>query len=135
MGEFFANLNWIEIWIVIFSGILIVFAVLIALTLFIALVGKINIAVSKKTDDNKNKKQLKENEKTNNIKIEKPQQKQAEKVEFNGINNDVVAAISGALSCVLDSNFKIKSIKKRNDKKQGRNPWNAAAIIENTKPF
>ncbi len=57
----------------------------------------------------------------------------APKVE-EGISNEVVAAISAAVACILgpDKKFALRSVKRQ---KSGRSAWNAAGVAENTRPF
>lgn len=51
-----------------------------------------------------------------------------------GINEEIVAAISAAVYSMEGSNSKIVSIRRKNPV-TGRNPWAQAAVTDNTKPF
>lgn len=51
-----------------------------------------------------------------------------------GINEEIVAAISAAVYSMEGADSKIVSIRRKNPV-TGRNPWAQAAVIDNTKPF
>lgn len=51
----------------------------------------------------------------------------------DGINGEVVAAIAAAVAMSEGPNAVVRSIKKKNV--SGRNPWAAAAVADNTRPF
>ncbi len=119
------------------SGLLVVFAALCVIIAFIWIMGKVMT--------------LKENaKKSKNAQAEAAAPKAEPKVvtpaaasktedvaETDGISDEVVVAISAAISAMMlaqgnDKPFAIRSIKRV---KETRNAWNAAGVIDNTRPF
>ena len=121
-------MDWGFILSVMVTGIAVVFLVLVIL---IVIMGKIfeSIDNSKK---NKTSKELP-------VKPAAPAAPAPVVTEdSDGLTDDVVAAITAAISVVLSSEgegnkpFVIKSIKRV---REARNAWNYAGLVENTRPF
>lgn len=122
-------MDWGFILSVMVTGIAVVFLVLVILIVIVSIMGKIfeSIDNSKK---NKTSKEL----------PVKPAAPAAPVVteDSDGLTDDVVAAITAAISVVLSSEgeenkpFVIKSIKRV---REARNAWNYAGLVENTRPF
>lgn len=134
---------------VVIAGISIVLGVLFLLILIFDLFGKIVPMIEKLSKSREQKK------------TEKKAKKQAEKIGAKasktevkptpppvplkaptpapapavqqGISQEVVAAITAAVAATEGNGAVIRSIKKKNV--GGRNPWSAAATIDNTRPF
>lgn len=120
-------MDWTSGISVVLTGVSVVFSVLIILVFLVWAVGKIFISV-----EASKKQKMKQAAPV-------PQSKQAPKVEYieEGISDEVVAAITAAISTVMSSEgnangFAVKSIKRV---KEGRSAWNSAGIMENTRPF
>lgn len=130
-------------WTVVVSGISIVMGTLILLIIVFYLFG---FVVSHMVDASQ-KRAAKKAEKK---KAKAPQAKAeniatavqtiasaAPKAELDvqqGINEEIVAAISAAVYSMEGADSKIVSIRRKNPV-TGRNPWAQAAVAENTKPF
>lgn len=130
-------------WTVVVSGISIVMGTLILLIIVFYLFG---FVVSHMVDASQ-KRAAKKAEKK---KAKAPQAKAeniapavqtiasaAPKAELDvqqGINEEIVAAISAAVYSMEGADSKIVSIRRKNPV-TGRNPWAQAAVIDNTKPF
>lgn len=130
-------------WTVVVAGISIVMGTLILLIIVFYLFG---FAVSHMVDASQ-KRAAKKAEKK---KSKNPQAKAediapavqapasvAPKAELDvqqGINEEIVAAISAAVYSIEGADSKIVSIRRKNPV-TGRNPWAQAAVTENTKPF
>ncbi len=124
-------MDWGQALSVVFTGISVVFLILIVLIIAIWAMGKIMGAFTKPA-----------------VKTETPAPK-AEPVKTepiveavtvqseNGLNDEVVAAIAAAVTCVMEaegnqSGFTIKSIRRV---KGNGNAWNMAGVLDNTRPF
>lgn len=112
------------------SGILVVFVALVVIIAFIWVMGKIMNRTTAK--------QSKEvpAEKVPAAPTAAPAVTAAAPVE-EGISDEVVAAISAAISAVMMAEgntkpFAIRSIKRV---KEARSAWNAAGVMDNTRPF
>lgn len=112
--------------VVVLAGLVIVFAVLLILVVCCWLMG---LFFQKK----KGKPAVKQEKKEEPVKAVKQAEKPAPQVQA-GISGEVVAAIAGALACMLgdQGSFRVRSIRRA---KGSRPAWNAAAISENTRPF
>ncbi len=122
----------------VISGLLVVFAALCVIILFIWIMGKIMNAVNKKSE--KAEPAVKSEKKPAApapvpaaAKVSAPAAALAE----DGISDEVVVAISAAISAMMLSQgnhkpFAIRSIKRVRD---GRSAWNAAGVADNTRPF
>ena len=119
--------------VVVVTGILLVFAVLVLLYLIISFEGVIFTGIDKKKNAAKNPP-------LPSVPAQKaPPVAKAEaaapapKVQ-SGIPGEVVAAIAAALACMGggEKKFAIRSIKRA---KKGRNAWSSAGVMSNTEPF
>lgn len=133
----FANIDWGETFAVVIMGMGVVFAVLIILVLLCWVFGKVFTGINNKAPEDKLTKEQKAEAKAKKA-LEKAQSKLAlstvkPEVE-SGIGDDIIAAISGAISCILGGNakFALKSVKRS---RSTRSSWNAAGIADNTRPF
>lgn len=128
------NWDWGNTFATVIVGLVVVFSVLLILVLVCSLMG----VTFKKIDNNKNKKSkpdVNQNKtKEKKVTTSTPVQAVAAPVVENGISDDVVAAISGAIACMMgsDKKFAVKSIKRS---RGTRSAWNTAGIIDNTRPF
>lgn len=117
------------------TGFTIVFGVLLLLIFIIWAYGKIITAVMKKSNEKKAAKASQEAKKAQTAPAKQEQAKPTPSapVASNGINDEVVAAISAAVYSMYGSTdkVKIKSIKKA----CGRSAWANAGVINNTRPF
>jgi len=114
-----------QTWAVVIVGIVVVFVILLILVGLCNGMSRLLGGGGKKTPPPEKKAEA------------APAQKEAPapaaKVE-EGISNEVVAAISAAVACILgpDKKFSLRSVKRQ---KSGRSAWNAAGVAENTRPF
>ncbi len=121
----------------VISGLLVVFAALCVIILFIWIMGKIMNAVNQK---NQKAEPAAKSEKKPTVPapaLVKAAAPVAALAEENGISDEVVVAISAAISAWMLSQgnnkpFAIRSIKRV---KEGRSAWNAAGVMDNTRPF
>ena len=131
----FPNWGGVDTAALVGSGLLVVFSALVVIIAFIWVMGKVMRAAE-------NKKKF----------AEKPAAPKAPAApapavkapvaaapveETDGISDEVVAAISAAISAVMLAQgntkpFAIRSIKRV---KESRNAWNAAGVADNTRPF
>lgn len=127
------GIDWGLAWAVLFTGLVVVFAILIILVFICWLLGKIMYAVTNRDKG--------DTDKPSAPAPKAPAPKAAKKSSSSpvmsvaaGIPGEVVAAISAAIACMMGGNkpFAIRSVKRS---KGTRNAWNAAGIAENTRPF
>lgn len=134
---------------VVIAGISIVLGVLLLLILIFGLFGKIVPMIeklSKSREQKKAEKKAKKQSEKNGAQASKAEVKLTPSpvpvkaptpapvpVVQQGISQEVVAAITAAVVATEGSGAVIRSIKKKNV--GGRNPWSAAATIDNTRPF
>ena len=126
--------------IILLTGIVIVFAVLILLICIIFVYGDIvssiqNSIEKKKKEKEKEKEQAeKENEPVVQIAAEEPKEKaEASEVDEEEISLDVVAAIAAAVDYIFgQGSVKIKSVKRSSKR---RSAWKSAGVAENTRSF
>ena len=116
-------------WSVVFTGIIVVFAILVVLVFLCSL---LSIVIG-----GKGKKDKKEGtvQKSGPPKAAPaPVPAAPAPVVEEGIPGEVVAAISAAVACMLGSDkpFAVRSVKRA---RESRPAWNAAGIAENTRPF
>ena len=120
------------------SGLLVVFAALCVIIAFIWVMGKI---MTMSENAQKAKKEKTEAAKAAAAPKENAPAVAAPKTEApaetDGISDEVVVAISAAISAMMlaegnSKPFAIRSIKRV---KETRNAWNAAGVIDNTRPF
>ncbi|MFZ2539422.1 MAG: OadG family transporter subunit [Oscillospiraceae bacterium] len=128
------GINWGYELAVVIVGLVVVFAVLLILVVLCELMGNTfkNIDKNKKAKLDAKTNETKEDKATSNSVIKAVAN--ATPVVESGITDDVVAAISAAIACIMGSGnkFAVKSI---NRVKGSRPAWNMAGIAENTRPF
>lgn len=125
---------------VVIAGVSIVVGVLLLLILIFYLFGMIVSKAESRAKERAAKKANKNSAKGQGVPNVTPMPvpaapsvaKPAMEVE-NGINGEVVAAIAAAVAMSEGPNAVVRSIKKKNV--SGRNPWAAAAVADNTRPF
>lgn len=126
-------LDWGQILSVVFTGIAVVFMALLILIVVVTIMGKIFESINNSKKNNQPAPEVKKAP----VVAAKPAVVQTPAVSEDGLTDEVVAAISAAISCVMASEgevkpFAIKSIKRVRD---SRNAWNMAGITDNTRPF
>ena len=117
------KLNGGEVLMTVLTGVCIVFAMLVLLSLIIMIFGKMMDAANNR----------KKKEDAPAISLPKPPvaAPQAPVVE-EGVDKSVVAAIMAAISCVLGKgNFRIRKITRASS----RGNWGASGAADNVKPF
>ena len=114
---------------VILTGFVIVFAVLILLIFIIYGYGKIVYKAQNRNKENKKEQEVAVVESVAAQPVATP-----EPVANDGIPEEVIAVISAAVATMYGSNekVKIKSIKKSSGR---RSAWANAGILDNTRPF
>ena len=119
MFDYFANINWTETWSVVLVGLVVVFSVLLILVAICWVMGKIFSALT--------------GGKNGGAQAGKKSEAASPVVE-DGISDEIVAAISAAVACMMGSGkpFALKSVRRA---KETRSAWSAAGIAENTRPF
>ncbi len=120
------NVDWGFTMAVVLTGIVVVFAALILLVFIIWLFGKIMTSVGRASSAPKAEKK----------KEGKPEVPVVE-IASDGLTDDVVAAITAAVSAILaeegdGKSYVVKSIKRV---RKNRFAWGKAAAVENTRPF
>ena len=121
---------------VVITGISVVFIGLIILIVLVTLYGKIFEAVNKSAEEKKKAEaeaKAKALETKTEVKAE-PAPVPAPVVE-DGIEEEVVAAIMGALSAMYAGSGKKPVLKGVKAAKPRRSAWSAAGIMDNTRPF
>lgn len=130
-------------WTVVVSGISIVMGTLILLIIVFYLFGFVVSHMVDASQKRAAKKAEKKKAKAPQAKAENiapavqapaPVAPKAELDVQQGINEEIVAAISAAVYSMEGADSKIVSIRRKNPV-TGRNPWAQAAVAENTKPF
>ncbi len=124
--EYLGGVDWVQTSTVVIAGIVIVMLVLLVL---IAIFKGFGRAVSK------GEKSVNSNEQTPQaVPFSPAAAPAAVPAVQNGISGEIVAAIAAAVYAAEGGKqVTIRSIRLKNV--AGRNPWAAAAIAENTKPF
>ncbi|MBQ2153268.1 MAG: OadG family protein [Clostridia bacterium] len=124
--------------IILLTGIVIVFAVLILLICIIFVYGdivsSIQNSIEKKKKEKEKEQAEKENEPVVQIAAEEPEEKaEASEVDEEEIPLDVVAAIAAAVDYIFgQGSVKIKSVKRSSKR---RSAWKSAGVAENTRSF
>lgn len=117
------------VFIVVVTGLVVVFLGLVLLILFVWLMGKIFGQINK-AKDNKKKAAAPASEKTE-VKAAAP----AAPVVEDGISDEVVAVITAAVAAVMGTGCTVKSVKKAAAKTSRRTAWGAQGISESTRAF
>lgn len=122
------HVDWGQAVAVFFTGIVVVFSALVALVLIFWAFGKIMENIGKSRE----KRNDKEPSKAPPI-----APKVVEVVSDDGLSDEIVAAITGAVSVILseegaNGSFVIKSIKRT---RRASSPWGSAGVLENMRPF
>lgn len=117
------------VFIVVVTGLVVVFLGLVLLILFVWLMGKIFGQINK-AKENKKKAAAPASEKTE-AKAAAPD---APVVE-DGISDEVVAVITAAVAAVMGTGCTVKSVKKAAAKTLRRTAWGAQGISESTRAF
>ena len=122
------SIDWGQAVATFVTGIVVGFSALLALVIIFWAFGKIMETIS--------------NARTKQPKQEKSQPapaspKLVEVVSDDGLSDEIVAAITGAISAILseegsNGSFVIRSIKRT---RQAPSAWSAAGVLENTRPF
>lgn len=112
------------------AGMGTVFAVLIILIVIFNLYGKL---VSKLESTSKEHKKPKMEKSAASVPMAKPAQVAPAPVVDSSVSPEIVAAITAAIVASEGAGVTIRSIRKVNV--GSRNPWAAAAIADNTRPF
>lgn len=141
-------IDWGFTFSVVVVGLVVVFCVLVVLVFVCWLMGVAFKAIAKRKND-----QLKTDSastpapkavSTSAPAVSAKKTSAVKATASNGVTNEVVAAISAAVACVLgpDTKFALKSIRRVNsgdaNQKGGRSArpaWNTAGITDNTRPF
>lgn len=113
---------------VVFTGLTLVFAILVLLTLLLTLSGKLFASLDKKKSESKN-------EATTNAVPAAPAPaavQAAPPVIQDGIPPEVVAAIAAAVASIEGGKYTLRSV---SAVKQGRNEWGLAGVLAYTEPF
>lgn len=123
-----AAIDWAFSGTVVLVGLVVVFAVLLILVAFCSITGKIFSSTGK------------DKKKADVAPVASAEKKSASSpVVEDGIGDDVVAAISAAIACIMGEGvpFTVKSISKKKTavSAAGRPAWSAAGIADNTRPF
>lgn len=126
--EYLGGVDWVQTSTVVIAGIVIVMLVLIILIAIFKGFGKVAEG-GKKTKKKEQPAPVKAAVPTASVSAPAP----APAVQ-SGISGEIVAAISAAI-CAAEGGKQvtIRSIRVKNV--AGRNPWAAAAIADNTRPF
>lgn len=124
-----SNLSGTTIATVVITGMVVVFIGLILLVLLVMLYGKIFDAVNRKKEEKKNAEAVKvETKPAENVPVVPPAIEE-------GIEEEVVAVIAAAVEAMSAQSGKKLKLKSVKTVKPQRNPWAAAGIAENTRPF
>ncbi len=123
-----SNLSGTTIATVVITGMVVVFIGLILLVLLVMLYGKIFDVVNRKKEEKKA------------AEVVKAETKPAQKLPVapvieEGIEEEVVAVIAAAVEAMSAQSGKKLKLKSVKTVKPQRNPWAAAGIAENTRPF
>jgi len=121
--------------IILLTGIVIVFAVLVLLICIIFVYGDIVSSIQKSIDKKKKEKEQaeKENEPAVPIVAEQTEEPVISEDDEEEIPLDVVAAIAAAVDYIFgQGSVKIKSVKRSSKR---RSAWKSAGVAENTRSF
>lgn len=129
MFDYFANIDWTQTWSVVLVGLVVVFAVLLILVAICWAMGKIFSAVTGGKNGG-----AQAGKKSEAAPVPAVKKEAASPIVEEGISDEIVAAISAAVACMMGSgkSFTLKSVRRA---KETRSAWSAAGIAENTRPF
>ena len=127
--------DWGFSWSVVITGLVVVFVVLLLLVAVCAIMGALFSSINKSSDEKNKSVTVSVDAKPVSV-VPIKDTLVIETVE-DGITEEVVAAITGALTIMMSEGgqtkpFAVKSIKKSSGT---RNVWNVASIQENTRSF
>ena len=125
---------------VVITGISVVFIGLIILIVLVMLYGNIFKAINKSAEEKAKAKAeaeaaAKAKEQKETVKVEPAPAAASAPVVEDGIEEEVVAAIMGALSAMYAGSGKKPVLKGVKAAKPRRSAWSAAGVMENTRPF
>lgn len=127
------QMEWSYVFAVVITGLVVVFAALILLIIFISALGKLFEASAEK----------KKSQELAAIKSEpvkaavQPEISQSEEIYEETDNDEIIAVISAAVAMMAaaeNKSYRIKSVKSVKNG-SSRNAWAMAGIRENTNPF
>ncbi|WP_124099328.1 OadG family protein [Ruminococcus sp. Marseille-P6503] len=123
------NLSGATVTSVVITGMVVVFIGLILLVLFVTLYGKLFEAVNRRKENKKKAENAAPS-------VNKPAEAvpPAPVIE-DGIEEEVVAVIMGAIEAMSAQSGKRLALKSVKTVKPQRNAWAAAGIADNTRPF
>lgn len=114
--------------IVVVTGLIVVFIVLILLIWIVQIMGKIFSSIDKSKGNNPGDDAKK--------KIDTAVNNTPAPIVEDGISDEIVAVIAAAVASVMGTGYAIKSVKKSVDKSSSRRTaWGTQGVIENTRVF
>ncbi len=114
--------------IVVVTGLIVVFIVLILLIWIVQIMGKIFSSIDKSKGNNPGDAAKK--------KIDTAVNNTPAPIVEDGISDEIVAVIAAAVASVMGTGYAIKSVKKSVDKSSSRRTaWGTQGVIENTRVF
>lgn len=127
------QMEWPYVFAVVITGLVVVFAALILLIIFISALGKLFEASANK----KKSKELAEIKPEPVKAVSQPSAPQPEEIAEETDDDEIIAVISAAVAMMAASENKTYRIKSVKAVKNGssRNAWAMAGIRENTNPF
>ncbi len=112
------------------TGLIVVFLVLVILIIVVSILGKIMSFVTNQKKSNNQKSKESEQQ------VEEKQENTSVQIELQeGISDEIVAAISAAVTVILSNEGKSCRIRSVKRSKNNRPAWSAAGIHDNTRPF
>lgn len=122
--------------IILLTGIVVVFSVLVLLIGIIKLYSTIVYNVQNSVKNKKNKNEKNEQAEKESVSVQIPakvETAETEKVSDGTVSGEIVAAIAAAIEVIFgQGSVKIKSIKKSSKR---RSAWKSAGVAENTRSF
>ncbi len=127
-------MGFLESLIVLITGLVVVFAMLILLTLIIKAYGSVIYNITSGGKGKKEKAQPEEKPAVAPVAQKAQALPTVKPAVEEGIPGEVVAAIAAAVACmdVGGLGYKVKSIRRQ---AAARPVWGAAGLVENTRPF
>lgn len=111
--------------VVVVTGLVLVFAILVLLYVILLIEGKIFAGIDKRKKEKEQAKQLAETP-------EPPQPATVAPAVEAGIPPEVVAAIAAAIEASTGGAYALRSV---STSKKGRGAWGLAGVIQSTEPF